>query len=171
MTALLWFQRTRSSPKASGFDLSKRRSLVYLSQQARRRILSYHTISPHSDCVSQCDEQTARCMIAHINLDDRLSILRVGDPLRNWNSLDDQRVCVLCGRKFKGRQVDIRRLPGGTFKVCCPTLGCPSTPHQWRYAKPPVSSGRAETCWRHDRPNKTQRRVPESILPMQACRI
>ncbi len=50
-------------------------------------------------------------MIAHINLDDRLSILRVGDPSRSWNSLDDQRVCVLCGRKFKGRQVDIRRLP------------------------------------------------------------
>src|SRR5207248_5349875 len=46
-------------------------------------------------------------MIAHINLDDRLSILRVGDPSRSWNSLDDQRVCVLCGRKFKGRQVDI----------------------------------------------------------------
>jgi hypothetical protein len=79
-------------------------------------------------------------MIAHINLDDRFSILRVGDPLRNWKSLDDQRVCVLCGRKFKGRQVDIRRLPGGKFKLCCPTLGCPSTPHQWRYTTTPVAS-------------------------------
>jgi hypothetical protein len=79
-------------------------------------------------------------MIAHINLDDRLSILRISDPLKSWNSLDDQRVCVLCGRKFKGRQVDIRRLPGGKFKLCCPTLGCLSTSHQWRYATPPVPS-------------------------------
>ena len=46
-------------------------------------------------------------MIAHLKLDDRLSILRAGDPLRSWNSLDDQRICVVCGRKFKGRQVDM----------------------------------------------------------------
>ncbi|PYK23355.1 MAG: hypothetical protein DME59_17175 [Verrucomicrobia bacterium] len=108
-------------------------------------------------------------MIAHINLDDRLSILRVGDPLRSWNSLDHQRVCVLCGRKFKGRQVDIRRLPGGKFKLSCPTLGCNSTPDQWRYARPPVHSDRVETHWRHDRPGKTQR--APSTLPMQACRV
>ena len=47
-------------------------------------------------------------MIAHIDLDDRLSILRIGDPSGNWNSLDDQRLCVFCGRKFKGRQLVIR---------------------------------------------------------------
>jgi hypothetical protein len=76
-------------------------------------------------------------MIAHINLDDRLSILRVGDPSKSWNSLDDQRVCALCERKFKGRQVDIRRLPRGKLKLCCPTLGCASTIQQWRYADRP----------------------------------
>src|SRR5258706_360242 len=84
-------------------------------------------------------------MIAHINLDDRLSILRVGDPSRSWNSLDDRRLCVLCGRKFKGRQVDIRRLPRGKLKLCCPTLGCLSTPQQWHYARPAVPSDRVET--------------------------
>jgi hypothetical protein len=110
-------------------------------------------------------------MIARINLDDRLSILRKGDPLRSWNSLDDQRICVLCGRKFKGRQVDIRRLPGGKLRLCCPTLGCLSTAHQWRYAKPAVPSDRVETHSRHDQPNKTQRRAPESTLRMQACRV
>jgi hypothetical protein len=110
-------------------------------------------------------------MIAHINLDNRLSILRAGDPFRNWNSLDDQRVCVLCGRRFKGRQVDIRRLPGGKFKLCCPTLGCLSTPHQWRYARLAVSSDRVESHRRQDRPNKTQRRTPESTLRMEACRV
>jgi hypothetical protein len=110
-------------------------------------------------------------MIAHINLDDRLSILRAGDPFRKWNSLDDQRDCVLCGRKFKARQVDIRRLPGGKFKLCCPTLGCLSTPHQWRYATAPVASGLVKKYWRNGSPNKRQRRLPEPALRMQACRV
>src|SRR5215831_15749657 len=104
-------------------------------------------------------------MIAHLSLDDRLSILRVGDPFRSWNSLDDRRVCVLCGRKFKGRQVDIRRLPGGKFKLGCPTLGCLSTPHQWRYWTRPVPTDPVvEKHWRHGLPDKRQRRAPESTL-------
>jgi len=110
-------------------------------------------------------------MIAHLNLDDRFSILRAGDAFGSWNSLDDQRVCVLCGRKFKGRQVDIRRLPGGKFRLCCPTLGCPSTPHQWRYATPPVASHPGKKHWRRVVPNKRQRRVQESTLRMQTCHI
>jgi hypothetical protein len=110
-------------------------------------------------------------MIAHIGLDDRLSILRAGDPFRSWNSLDDQRVCVLCGRKFKGRQVDIRRLPGGKFGLCCPTLGCPSTQHQWRYATPAAASHPNKKHWRHVLSNKQQHRLPKSTLQMEACRV
>jgi hypothetical protein len=116
--------------------------------------------------------QWAECslhMIAHVNLDDRLSILRVGDPLRSWNSVDDQRACVLCGRKFKGRQVDVRRLPGEKFKLCCPTLGCLSTPHEWLYVRRPVLSESVETHWRHHRLNKGRAR--ESTLRMEACRV
>src|SRR6266481_9381818 len=108
-------------------------------------------------------------MIAHINLDDRLSNLRVGDRSRSWNSLDDQRLCVLCGRKFKGRQVDIRRLPRGKLKLCCPTLGCTSTPHQWMY--PASRATRAvETNWRGAVTKRRECRAPESTLRMQACR-
>jgi len=110
-------------------------------------------------------------MMAHLNLDDRLSILRIGDSFRSWNSLDDQRVCVLCRRKFKGRQMDIRRLLGRKFKLCCPTLGCLSTPHQWRYAALPTASNLTKKHWRRDVPNKRQRRLPESILRMQACGV
>ena len=55
-------------------------------------------------------------MTAHFKLDDRLSILRAGDRFRKWNSLDDQRVCSVCERKFKGRQVEIRRFRGGRYK-------------------------------------------------------
>jgi hypothetical protein len=110
-------------------------------------------------------------MIAHINLDDRLSILRLGDSFKSWNSLDDQRACVLCGRKFKGRQVDICRLPGGKFRLCYPTLGCLSTPHQWRDATAPVASDPVKKHWRHASPKKRQRRLPESTLRMQPCRV
>src|SRR5690242_14698266 len=110
-------------------------------------------------------------MIAHLNLDDRLSALRAGDSFRSWNSLDDQRVCVLCERKFKGRQVDIRRLPRGKFKVCCPTLGCRSTPHQWRYTTTPVASQPGKKYCRRASANKRQHRFPESTLRMQVCGV
>ena len=110
-------------------------------------------------------------MIAHINVDDRLSILRVGDPFRSWNSLDDQRVCVLCRRKFKGRQVDVRHLPGGRFKLCCATLGCMSALHQWRYVKAPVASDLVKMHLPHHLAKKGQRRTQESTLRMQPCRI
>ncbi|HEU0208032.1 MAG TPA: hypothetical protein VFQ78_03550 [Candidatus Udaeobacter sp.] len=108
-------------------------------------------------------------MIAYLKLEDRLATLRAGDPIRSWKSLDDQRVCVVCGRKFKGRQVDIRRLPGGKLKLCCPTLGCTSALHQWVY--PSTRAIRAlETNWRVKR-EKREYRVPDSTLRMQACRV
>src|SRR5215510_3068918 len=118
--------------------------------------------------------QRAECslhMIAHIRLDDRLSILRAGDPLRGWKSLDDQRICALCGRKFKGRHVDIRRLPGGKSKLFCPTLGCLSTPSQWRSAIPAVPSNPVEARWPRGVAKKRQCRAPESTVRMQACRV
>jgi hypothetical protein len=110
-------------------------------------------------------------MIAHINLDDRLSILRAGDAFTSWHSLDDQRVCVLCRRKLKGRPVDIRRLPGGKFELCCPTLGWLCTPHQWRYAMVPVTSNPAKKHWPRVLPNERQHRLPESTLRMEDCRL
>jgi len=80
-------------------------------------------------------------MISYVKLDDRLSILRAGDRLRKWNSLDDHRVCGVCERKFKGRQVEIRRFPGGRYKLCCPTLGCPSGAQEWFYPHAPGRFG------------------------------
>jgi hypothetical protein len=91
-------------------------------------------------------------MTANVKLDDRLSILRAGDRFRRWNSLDDQRVCNVCERKFKGRQVEIRRFPGGRYKLYCPTLGCTSGPHQWLYPQAPIASEIAEPdSWRADK--------------------
>jgi hypothetical protein len=86
-------------------------------------------------------------MTANVTLDDRLLILRAGDPFRKWDSLDDHRVCSVCERKFKGRQIEIRRFPGGRYKFYCPTLGCPSGPRQWLYPQAPVISEIAQSDW------------------------
>src|SRR5262249_23334072 len=104
-------------------------------------------------------------MIAHVALDDRLWILRAGDSVRRWNSLDDQRVCSVCERKFKGRQVEIRSFGGGRYKLYCPTLGCPSTPHQWCYPGAPVVAKRAErNGWRAAKqPVRRRIKSPERI--------
>ena len=104
-------------------------------------------------------------MAAHVKLDDRLSILRAGDRFRKWNALDDRRVCSVCERKFKGRQVEIRRFPGGRYKMYCPTLGCSSQPNQWFYPHAPVVSEKAEPdCWR-DGKQPVHRQVRSTLQP------
>jgi hypothetical protein len=109
-------------------------------------------------------------MTAYVKLDDRLSILREGDRFRKWNSLDDQRVCSVCERKFKGRQVEIRRFPRGRFKMYCPTLGCPSRPNEWFYPQAPVGSEIAEPdCWRAGK--QSAHRQVRSTLQAHCCRV
>ena len=128
-----------------------------------RRILSDQTIIRRPDCLFSFNEQSASCvMIAHVKLDDRLSILRARDQFRRWNSLDDQRVCSICERKFKGRQVEIRCFPAGRYKLFCPTLGCPSGPHQWLYPRAPVVSNVAGSGW-CAAGEQSQRRPVQSI--------
>jgi hypothetical protein len=75
---------------------------------------------------------SARTMNA-LKPEDRLSILRAEDQFRRWNSLDDERFCILCERKLNGRQVEVRRFANGKHELHCPTEGCDSGPHQWVY--------------------------------------
>ena len=104
-------------------------------------------------------------MTAHFKLDDRLSILRAGDRFRKWNSLDDLRICSVCERKFKGRQVEIRRFRGGRYKMYCPTLGCPSQPNQWFNPQAPVVSEIAEPDgWRGGK-QPAHRKVRSTLQP------
>jgi hypothetical protein len=108
-------------------------------------------------------------MTAHVKLDDRLSILRVRDRFRKWESLDDQRVCNVCERKFKDRQIEIRRFPGGRCKLYCPTLGCPSGPHQWLYPQTSVVSEMAKHVLRAGK--QAAHRQVESTLQAHGHRI
>jgi hypothetical protein len=86
-------------------------------------------------------------MIDHLKLDDRLSVLRTEDRFRSWKSLDDERLCVVCKRKFSGRQVEIRRLGNRKYELRCPTQGCNSVPHLWIYPATPLVAYVLELDW------------------------
>jgi hypothetical protein len=74
--------------------------------------------------------------------EDKLELLQTTDLRRKWHSLDDQRVCVLCDRTITGRQIEVRRDPGGTLSLHCPTEGCPSVPSDWFYQGNALSSAK-----------------------------
>ena len=77
---------------------------------------------------------------------ERLSILRARDHFRDWQSLDDERVCVVCDRAFNGHEVQIM-MNGGESKLHCPTAACDSGVHQWVYSGNPLLSDAAYADW------------------------
>src|SRR5262249_13112663 len=86
-------------------------------------------------------------MVMNLKLDDRLSILRAEDRMRNWSSLDDECLCIICQRKFNGRQIEIRHLSKRKYELHCPTEGCHSRPHLWIYPTTPLVSHVARSDW------------------------
>jgi hypothetical protein len=72
-------------------------------------------------------------MQREIRAEERLDILRAGDKLRTWSSLDDERRCVLCQRTLSGWQVEILRDQRGRYVLKCPTSGCGSFAAHWFY--------------------------------------
>jgi hypothetical protein len=68
-----------------------------------------------------------------LTAEERLKILRAGDKLRTWSSLDDERRCVLCERILSGRQIEILRDQRGRYLLKCPTFGCDSFAAHWFY--------------------------------------
>jgi len=83
----------------------------------------------------------------HLLPEDRLSILRSEDQFRDWDSLEDQRFCILCDKIFTGRQVKIVRLRHGKCLLHCPTENCKSTPRHWVYPGNPLISRKAYEDW------------------------
>jgi len=83
-----------------------------------------------------------------IKLTDKLSILQVNDHFRDWNMLDDERVCLLCGRRFSGHEVLISTADE-EVKMHCPTLDCKSGVHQWIYPVNPLISEKTYQDWWH----------------------
>jgi hypothetical protein len=83
-------------------------------------------------------------MNRRIGLDEKLSLLQDADPIRDWSSLDDRRVCVLCNRVITGRMIDIWQDRSGHYRFHCPTPGCPATPRDWFYHGPVMAGSRAK---------------------------
>jgi hypothetical protein len=110
-------------------------------------------------------------MITHVKLDDRLSVLRTEDQFRKWRSLDDERLCIICKRKFNGRQVEIRRLRNRKYELHCPTEGCNSRPHLWIYRATPLVSHVIESDWWRAASKRQEPRAPASSLRAEAYRI
>ena len=73
-----------------------------------------------------------------LTAEERLKILRSGDKLRTWSSLDDERLCVLCERRLSGWQIEILRDQGGRYLLKCPTTGCDSFAAHWFYVGNPT---------------------------------
>ena len=72
---------------------------------------------------------------------NKLQTLQFIDRLRtgrDWKSLDDQRVCILCAKKFNGHEVQITCSDNGKYELRCPTNDCNSGPHQWVYPGAPL---------------------------------
>src|SRR5438309_10197022 len=64
---------------------------------------------------------------------DKLDMLRRLDPFREWHSLDDKRVCLVCGKIIVGGEIQIN---GGTrgngpLRPSCPTEPWKSIPMDW----------------------------------------
>ena len=64
---------------------------------------------------------------------ERLEILRAGDKLRTWSSLDDERICMLCQRILNGWQIQILRDQRGRYLLKCPTPDCAAFAAHWRH--------------------------------------
>jgi hypothetical protein len=78
---------------------------------------------------------------------DKLTILRRENYSGDWQSLDDERVCLLCGNNFTGRDVTVLAEEGDCFELQCPTPECHSHPHQWVYPGNPLTDETAYADW------------------------
>lgn len=81
-------------------------------------------------------------MKENLSAENRLDILRTADSSRKWNSLDDQRFCILCKKVITGSQIDISLDENGGYELHCPTVDCPSTIRDWFYSISSYSTGK-----------------------------
>jgi hypothetical protein len=82
------------------------------------------------------------------NSADKISILQAHDHFRDWHTLDDERICVLCDRKFTGHDVQVSTAADG-FELHCPTANCKSGVHQWVYPGNPLLDEKKYEEWWH----------------------
>ena len=64
---------------------------------------------------------------------EKLNVLRMLDPLRQWHSLDDKRYCLVCGKIITGHQIQVAggTRGNGALRLSCPSDHCNSIPIDW----------------------------------------
>jgi hypothetical protein len=65
--------------------------------------------------------------------EEKLDLLQRLDRFRMWESLDEKRYCLICGKIISGRQIQVI---GGTrghgpLRIICPTENCNAMPVDW----------------------------------------
>jgi hypothetical protein len=65
--------------------------------------------------------------------DGKLEVLRRLDQFRQWNSLDEKRYCLVCGKLIWGRQIQVDggTRGNGSLRLSCPTERCNAIPMDW----------------------------------------
>ena len=68
-----------------------------------------------------------------ISAPEKLEVLQRLDRYRKWQSLEDKRYCLACGRVIEGRDILVVGGTRGTgpLRLVCPTQGCHSIPMDW----------------------------------------
>ena len=63
----------------------------------------------------------------------KLMLVRRLDRSHNWRSLNDRRLCLVCGRLMAGRDVVVHHSIWGLglLRLKCPTPDCRSGPRDW----------------------------------------
>ena len=101
------------------------------------RIFTYRIIHRASDCARRgrtvVSGAVALSTATTLSDDEKLKAVRRLDQFRQWQSLDEERYCLVCGHLISGRQI---QLAGGTrgngpVRLSCPTEGCNSIPMDW----------------------------------------
>ena len=64
---------------------------------------------------------------------EKLELLQRLDRYRKWQTLDDKRYCLACGRIIRGEDILIVGGTRGTgpLRLVCPTARCHSIPMDW----------------------------------------
>ena len=64
---------------------------------------------------------------------EKLNVLRRLDQFRQWQSLDDKRYCLVCGKIITGQQIQVAggTRGNGAVRPSCPSERCNSIPLDW----------------------------------------
>ena len=68
--------------------------------------------------------------LTHLN---KLDLLRRFDRFRQWDSLDDKRYCLVCGKIITGQEIQVHSDVCGSsaLGLSCPSEDCNSIPFDW----------------------------------------